>query len=448
MPVVQKEEKDNGGFRISGSLFYGMKKSYVTAWCVALLLCVVQGVRAERSDSLTVKDLKENGVLFAHHNSVTLLPNGTEKFDDLFKAIEQARKYVYLEYFNFRSDSIGRALFTLLDRKAREGVKVRVIYDDFGNFSNDRPLRKRHLRQLKSRHIDVEVFDPIVFPWLNHAFHRDHRKIVVIDGRWVYTGGMNVADYYIHGKPELGQWRDMHLRIEGDAVPFYRDIFCRMWERCTGERIDSVEYQPDSLTLHAPFLGLKKSGCGDSSRVLLGVANREPKRSPKVIRRSYIDAIDNARECIQIVNPYFTLVPSVKRALYRALKRGVRLEVMLSTKCDVKVSPDVAASHARRLMKRGADIYYYEEGFHHSKVMMVDSSFCTVGSANLNSRSLKYDYEVNTFIMDSCTTRQLQSVFETDKGSSTLLTPENWKKRRSFGRRFMGWFYRFLVPLI
>ena len=414
--------------------------------CLMPAFCPVQEARAGEADSLTVAELRENGVLFTDSNSVTLLPSGTEKFDDLFKAISQARQYVYLEYFNFRSDSVGRALFTLLDRKAREGVKVRVIYDDFGNFSNDRPLRKRHLRQLKSRHIDVEVFDPIVFPWLNHAFHRDHRKIVVIDGRMAYTGGMNVADYYIHGKPELGPWRDMHLRVEGEAVPLYRDIFCRMWERCTGERLDSVEYQPDSLTLHAPFVGLTKCGCG--GRVLLGVANREPKRSPKVIRHSYIDAIDNARKCIQIVNPYFTLVPSVKRALYRALRRGVRLEVMLSTKCDVKVSPDVAASHARRLMKRGADIYYYEKGFHHSKVMMVDSSFCTVGSANLNSRSLKYDYEVNTFIMESCTTRQLQSVFEADKDSSTLLTSENWKKRRSFGRRFMGWFYRFLVPLI
>ena len=414
-------------------------------WLLAMAALVA---RAGGSDSLTVEDLKENGVHFTPDNRVTLLPSGTEKFDDLFRAIEQARKYVYLEYFNLRNDSIGKALFTLLDRKEREGVKVRVIYDDFGNVSNDRPLRKRHLRQLKSRHIDVEVFDPVVFPWLNHAFHRDHRKIVVIDDRLAYTGGMNVADYYIHGRLEFGQWRDMHIRVEGGAVPVYRDIFCRMWERCTGEKIDSTEYLPDSLTRQVPFRGLKPSDCGDSADILLGVANREPRRSPKVIRRSYIDAMDNAQHCIQIVNPYFTLVPSVKKALYRALERGVKVEIMLSTKCDVKVSPDVAAYHAKRLMKRGADIYYYEDGFHHSKVMMVDSSFCTVGSANLNSRSLKYDYEVNAFIIDSCTTRSLQSIFEADKERSTLLTPENWKKRRSFGRRFMGWFYHFLVPLI
>lgn len=238
------------------------------------------------------------------------------------------------------------------------------------------------------------------------------------------------------------------MRLEGDCVSFYRRIFCEMWKRCAGREIDSLEYVPDSASFETGFEGLREAACADSSGILLGVANREPRRSPAVIRKSYIGAIDNARSRIQIVNPYFSLVPSVRRALYRALKRGVKLEVMLSSKCDVPVMPDVAAYHAKRLMKRGADIYYYEDGFHHSKVMMVDSSFCTVGSANLNSRSLKYDYEVNAFIADTCTTRELQSIFEADKRQSVLLTPGNWKKRRSFGRRFMGWFYHLLIPLI
>ena len=402
-----------------------------------------------RSDSLMMADLAANGVQFAANNRARLLPSGAEKFEDMFADIAAAKRYVYLEYFNFRNDSIGRALFTLLDKKAREGVKVRVIYDDFGNVSNDRPLRKRHLRQLKSRHIDVEVFDPIVFPYLNHAWHRDHRKIVVIDDKVVYTGGMNVADYYIHGKPEFGQWRDMHVRLEGDVVPIYRNIFCAMWERCTGERIDVTEYFAlDSTVVRSPFEPVPVRTDTLPGGFCVGVANREPHTSPTVIRKAYIDALDNAQHCVQIVNPYFTLVPSVKRALYRALERGVKVEIMLSTKCDVGVSPDVAAYHAKRLMERGADIYYYEDGFHHTKIMMVDSLFCTVGSANLNSRSLRYDYEVNAFIMDPATTHALQAIFEADKRHSTLLTPQNWKERRSFGRRFMGWFYRMLVPLI
>ena len=271
------------------------------------------------SDSLVLRFLSESGIPISDNNKVRLLKSGREKFIDLFSAIRDAKHHIHLEYFNFRSDSIGKALFTLLDKKVREGVKVRVIYDDFGNVSNDRPLRKRHLRQLKSRHFEVVVFDPIVFPWVNHALHRDHRKIVVIDDKVVYTGGMNVADYYIHGRPEFGKWRDMHMRLEGDCVPLYRRIFCEMWERCTGDKIDSLEYQTDSLAFQTDFRGLKETACADSSGVLLGVANREPKRSPAIIRRSYIDAIDNAQKRIQIVNPYFTLVPSVKKALYLSL---------------------------------------------------------------------------------------------------------------------------------
>ena len=393
------------------------------------------------------KALRHRGVSFTAGNKVTLLPSGREKFQDLFHTIGQARHYVYLEYFNFRNDSIGQALFRLLERKRAEGVKVRVIYDDFGNSSNDRPLRKRHLKRIKSEQLEVQVFDPIVFPWINHAFHRDHRKIVIVDGQCVYTGGMNVADYYIHGKPEFGQWRDMHMRMEGPVVEEYLDIFCRMWERCSGVPIDSTEYLIPQQTGDTALIALQY-GCYSADHVYVGVANREPRRSPAEVRKSYVESIDSARYLIQIVNPYFTLVRSVKRALYRALKRGVRVEIMLSTKCDVSVTPDVSAYNAKKLMKRGADIYYYEDGFHHSKVMMVDSSYCTIGSANLNSRSMKYDYEVNAFLLDTIPTHQLISIFEADKQHCTLLTPDNWKKRRSAGRRFMGWLYHFLSPLI
>lgn len=401
-----------------------------------------------RSDSLTVKDLKENGVPFFYENEIALFPRGAEKFADLFEAIAQAQQYVYLEYFNFRNDSIGNALFNLLEKKAKEGVKIRVIYDDFGNVSNDRPLRKPKLRRLSREGIEIQVFDPIVFPWVNHALHRDHRKIVVIDDKLLYTGGMNVADYYIHGKPEFGEWRDMHMRIEGDVVPMYRDIFCEMWERCTKQAVDSMEYLPDTLKVKPRFVNLKPDTTVTAGRKMIGVANRDPKKSPKVIHKGYVDAIDNAQRDIQIVTPYFTLTRKIKKALYRAMKRGVRLEIMLSTRCDVPLTPEISAYYARRMMKRGAEVYYYEDGFHHSKMMMVDSLFCTVGSANLNARSMNFDYEVNAFIIDQPTTNELQTIFETDKKRSTLLTPENWKKRNSLGKRIVGWLGHFLAPLI
>ena len=165
-----------------------------------------------------VEQLRSKGVTFSHNNSVTLLMTGQEKFDDLFKAVEQARSSIHLEYFNFRNDSIANALFSLLAEKVKEGVEVRAMFDAFGNWSNNQPLKERHLKSIRAQGIEIVKFDPITFPWVNHAIHRDHRKIVVIDGKIGYTGGMNIADYYINGLPKIGKWHDIHMHIEGDAV--------------------------------------------------------------------------------------------------------------------------------------------------------------------------------------------------------------------------------------
>ena len=190
-----------------------MKKTFFIVFSMICLCC-----SAQRADSLLVSQLRREGVTFSDNNSIVLLQNGQEKFDDLFKAIGQARSSVHLEYFNFRNDSIARLLFQLLERKVAEGVEVRALFDAFGNSSNNRPLKKRHLDSIRAKGIEIYKFDPITFPWVNHVFSRDHRKIVVIDGRIAYTGGMNVADYYINGTPQVGSWNDMHCRIDGQYV--------------------------------------------------------------------------------------------------------------------------------------------------------------------------------------------------------------------------------------
>ena len=160
---------------------------------------------AQTSDSLIVKELRSEGVSFSKNNTVTLLLTGQEKFDDLFSAIKQAESSIHLEYFNFRNDSIANQLFNLLADKVKEGVEVRALFDAFGNMSNNKPLRKKELDNLRERGIEIYEFDPIRFPWINHVFARDHRKIVVIDGSIAYTGGMNVADYYINGTKVVGE---------------------------------------------------------------------------------------------------------------------------------------------------------------------------------------------------------------------------------------------------
>ena len=386
--------------------------------------------QAQSNDSLFVEDMREEGIQFTQDNSIKLLMSGKEKFADMFEAIRQAKSSVHLEYFNFRNDSIAGLLFDILREKRKEGVEVRALFDGFGNDSNNRPLKKEHLEKLHADSINIYEFDPIRFPWVNHIWPRDHRKIVVIDGQIGYTGGMNVADYYIVGTEQVGEWRDMHCRIEGPVVNDLQTIFARIWKKATKEDLSDPKY----------YRG-KPSG-----NKMVGIVNREPHVTNKIMRQLYIQALDNAQDSIRIINPYFTLTPSISKALKRALKRGVKMEIMVSAKSDIPLTPDVVFRNVHKFMKRGAIIWLYQPGFHHSKIMMVDGRFCTVGSTNLDARSLRFDYEENALIINRETTKELDDMFDRDKQKSVVLTEEEWNRFRTGWQKFRGWFGSLLQP--
>ena len=413
-----------------------------TACCLFLVVGHTRG--EERSDSTIKYILEKKNVEFTNDNSVTLLMNGHEKFDDMFKAIRQAQHHIHLEYFNFRNDSIASALFELLKQKAAEGVAVRALFDGFGNDSNNRPLKKKHLDPLREAGIEIYEFDPIRFPWVNHVFSRDHRKIVVIDGAIAYTGGMNVADYYLNGTEQVGEWRDMHCRIEGSAVDELQRIFLRIWNKVTKQDIQGNEYFSQTNT----FDQLKPDTTGTAGHKLLGIINREPRKTADIIRTFYLEAINSAHDSIKLVNPYLTLNHKLKKALRNAVKRGVKVEIMISQHSDIPLTPDCVFYNAHKLMKHGADIWVYQPGFHHTKVIMVDGRFCTVGSANLNARSLRWDYEENAVILDSCTTRELSQMFDRDKTKSLYLTEQLWDEMRTPWKKFVGWFAHLLAPFL
>jgi cardiolipin synthase len=260
---------------------------------------------------------------------------------------------------------------------------------------------------------------------------------VVIDGEVGYTGGMNIADYYIEGLPEIGDWRDMHIRIEGTAVNELQDIFLDMWNKCTKQGIGGTAYYP-----------LKKDSINSSLPLKnVAIVDRYPRKNPKVMREVYAHAIENAENKIQIINPYFTPTKTIKRAIKKAVKKGTKVEIMIPGKSDIGFTPDAALYTANQLRKKGADIYIYNGGFHHSKIMMVDSLYCTVGSTNLNSRSLHYDYEVNAFVFDKETTHELIQMFQEDKEDSTLLTADMYKKRTPW-KKFIGWFAHLFTPFL
>lgn len=373
--------------------------------------------------------------------------SGQEKFDDMFRAIRQARSSVHLEYFNFRNDSIASLLFDILADKVKEGVEVRALFDGFGNDSNNRPLKRKHLKDIRSRGIEIYEFDPIRFPWVNHVFHRDHRKIVIIDGKIAYTGGMNVADYYIKGTDVVGDWRDMHCRIEGDEVNTLQKIFLRIWNKVSGQDVHGAEYYRGYHNAEH-IEGLKQDTCVTAGRKMVGIINREPRVTNGIIREFYTDAINYAKDSIKLVNPYLTLNHKLKKALRNAVKRGVKVEIMVSSHSDIPLTPDCVFYNVHKLMKHGVDVWIYEKGFHHTKIILVDGRFCTVGSANLNARSLNFDYEENAVIIDPCTTKELDRMFERDKQDSFKLTPESWDKWRTPWDKFVGWFAHLLTPFL
>lgn len=387
------------------------------------------------SDSLVLHFLKESGIPISNNNKVKLLKSGREKFIDLFEAIREAKHHVHLEYFNFRNDSIANELFDLLAQKAKEGVEVRAMFDAFGNWSNNKPLKKRHLKKIRQQGIEIVKFDPFTFPYINHAAHRDHRKIVVIDGEVAYTGGMNIADYYINGLPKIGTWRDMHTRIEGDAVNDLQEIFLSIWNKETKQKVGGDAYFP------------QHGAQTDSTNITIAIVDRTPKKNSRMLSHAYAMSIYSAQKNVHIVNPYFVPTSSITKALNRTIERGVDVQIMVSSASDIPFTPDAALYKLHKLMKRGATVYMYNGGFHHSKIMMVDDAFCTVGTANLNSRSLRYDYETNAFIFDKQTTAELNDMFHNDIEHCTQLTPEFWKKRTVW-KKFVGWFANLFTPFL
>lgn len=402
-------------------------------------------VCAQKVDSLVVADMKKEGVSFSRDNSITLFTSGKDKFDDMFQAIRQARSSVHLEYFNFRNDSIGNALFDLLASKVAEGVEVRALFDGFGNDSNNQPIRKKHIRKWRAEGIKVAEYDPIRFPWVNHVFSRDHRKIVIIDGKIAYTGGMNVADYYINGTPQVGEWHDMHCRLLGSEVETLQQIFLNIWRRTTGEQVYGTQYWR-GLGEGVDVSALRQDTTSSALHKMVGVINREPRRTSGIIRQFYLSAINNAEHHIRIINPYPTLTPELKKALKRAARRGVQVDIMVSAKSDIPLTPDCGYYNAHQLMKAGCNVYVFQPGFHHTKTITVDGLLCTVGSANLNARSLKFDYEANLVIADSCTTQEIDALFLREKERSFLLTAATWKQFRTPLQRLRGWFAHLLAP--
>lgn len=416
-----------------------LKRFYIhilTSSAVLLLLSCNRFVAIERSDFMRsdtafIKYVKEENIPLSSGNSVVMLDGAQQKFDSLFNDIRNAKHHIHLEYFNFRHDSINNLLLRLLAQKAKEGVEVRALFDAFGNLSNNRPLRKKDIEAIRSTGVEIVKFDPIKFPWINHLFARDHRKIVVIDGETAYIGGINVADYYINGIEGVGEWRDIHSKVKGEAVNDLQQVFLDIWNKETGQEVSGEAYFPQ----HPP------KGKAD-----IAIVDRRPRETPERMRRAYANAIHSAKDSIILVNPYFMPMPIIRKAIEKAIDDSVKVTIILSEKGDIPMIPDGVWRMGYQFMKRGAKVYMYNKGFNHTKAMCIDGKYCTVGSANFNSRSMRYDYETNIFVFNEEETSELDKLLKNDINQSYMLTKEIYKKR-CWWHRFCGWLISLITPL-
>jgi cardiolipin synthase A/B len=355
--------------------------------------------------------LNSSKSLLTEKNKVTVLQNGRATFDSLIEAIENAQHHVHLEYYIIDDDHIGNLIRKLLIKKAKEGVKIRFIYDDVGCWS----LPKHFIDSMVDEGIEAYSFLPVHFPLLtNKINYRNHRKIVVVDGKVGFVGGLNIADRYLNGVEELGIWRDTHLKLEGEAVNSLQIVFLVDWFFVSDEVIKGEPYFPATEVEERHFVQITTSG---------------PDSDWASIMQAYFAAISSAQSTIYISTPYFMPNESILTALKTASLSGLDVRILLPAKSDSKIVFWSSRSYVSELLEAGIKIYFYEKGFPHSKLLLVDGVLSSVGTANLDIRSFDQNFEVSALIYDEVIVGDLQQSYLNDLQNSREIILEDWEKR-------------------
>lgn len=367
------------------------------------------------------------GTRVALHNRLALLHNGNNAFLALITALQHATRSIHMEYYIIRNDRIGNTIAEILIRKARSGIEVRVIYDAVGS-----RLGRRLLQRMHQAGVETAAFEPIRFPWFTtRVSRRNHRKIVVTDGRVAFLGGINIAKYYLDGD-YMGKWRDEHLRVEGDAVADLQRLFIADWARVHGSHLDCHRYTaPHTIRERLPIqLAWSEEG---ASRLTLAEA--------------FAASIARAQHTVRISSPYFMPPTIVLDALRIAAHGGVRVQVMIPTCSDSRFSDLASDSFIDDLLDAGVELYRYENGFLHAKLMVVDNATASVGTANMDYRSLLENLEVTAFIYDRQTARSLSATFDDDLRLCRRMDADVWR-RRPLWRRTLSDVLRLVSPLM
>ena len=397
-----------------------------------------------RSDSFPFKDqyanaykdliylqLANNGAILTQNNDVKIFYDGKEKFESLFHDVEKAKDHIHLQYYIFRDDQIGVKLIELLTKKAKEGVKVRVLYDEMGS----RRIKKKAFRPLIKAGGEVEVFFPSKVPFINlRVNYRNHRKLVIIDGKIGYVGGFNIGDEYLGKDKKFGYWRDTHLRIKGTAVKAIQTRFILDWNQASTRHDINYEERYFPYTV-------------ENGDVSLQIVTSGPDSEWEQIKNGYIKMISSAKKSIYIQTPYFIPDASILDVLRIAALSGVEVHLMIPNKPDHMFVYWATLSYVGELLKAGAKVYIYDNWFLHAKTIVVDDEIASVGTANIDVRSFKLNFEVNAFIYSRQIAEKLSSIFKEDLKWSKELTLEEYKKR-PLKIRFKESISRLLSPIL
>ena len=370
----------------------------------------------------------------SQHNQVTIYTDGEKLFWQMFDEIAAAKKSIHIEFYTIYNDQIGNQLRTLLERKAAEGVEVRVLYDSWGSMGVRQSfydgLRERggHATQFLLTHNNLFDFR------LNY---RDHRKIVVLDGKIGYVGGFNVGDQYLGRLPKFGPWRDTHLRIIGGGVYGLQRRFIGDWNA-------SVSRSSEKLNHYRQYFPEIQVQHGSTA---LQVVSSGPESELEKIKLGYLRLINTAQDHIWIQTPYLIPDDSVLDALRVAAHSGIDVRIMIPCKPDHPFVYRATQYYAHVLANEGVTIYTYQRGFLHAKTMMIDGKMSSVGSANLDFRSFKLNFEINAFIYDSDTTDQLEQIFVNDIRNSRVVTAAVFDQQSRW-LHFKQRFSRLLSPIL
>jgi len=373
--------------------------------------------------------LSNSNAILTNNNEVKVLRNGKETFPEIFNAIEGAKHHVHLEYYIVEDDMIGNYLRELLIQKAREGVEVRFIYDDVGSWE----LKRKFIRSMREAGVKVDCFMRVRFPMLTSKVnYRNHRKILVVDGQTAFVGGLNFADRYQEGLPGIGHWRDTHLKLTGGGATALQIIFMADWYFVSKEIFKGIKY-------FKPF----EAGNGK----LVQVSASGPDSDWESIGQAYFSAIASATDSVFISTPYLMPTADIMTALKTSALGGIDVRIIVPGLSDAIFPKWGTNSYIEELLDAGVKIYFYKAGFTHSKVIVVDGIFSSVGTANLDFRSLETNFEVNAMIYDEEIAATLTSQFLADQLKSEEVKLEQWMKRPRINK-IKESFARILSPML